>query len=147
MACCLCTAGCGRQAQSGSTFGYAAALIVLLICRQVWARGVENSSADEDLDSKSKQEHRLSQFKSANPHSPLIHHAGTFGRMESNTAALMKILDSLEKQERMVKTMLEDRKRQLRGNGAKAHPGLAQLTASTAQVREHAVQPKAACIS
>lgn len=78
----------------------------------------------------------MSQIKSANPHSLLIHHAGTFGRMESNTAALMKILDSLEKQERMVKTMLEDRKRQLRGNGAKAHPGLAQLASSTAQVRE-----------
>ncbi len=62
--------------------------------------------------------------------------AGTFGRMESNTAALMKILDSLEKQERMVKTMLEDRKRQLKGKG-KPQPGLQQLTASAAQVEHH----------
>ena len=54
--------------------------------------------------------------------------------MESNTAALMKILDSLEKQERMVKTMLEDRKKQLEGKG-RPQPGLQQLTASAAQVQ------------
>ncbi|CAL5227048.1 g9946 [Coccomyxa viridis] len=58
--------------------------------------------------------------------------SGTFGRMESNTAALMKILDSLEKQERMVKTMLEDRKRQLKGK-SRPQPGLEQLTTSAAQ--------------
>ncbi len=83
--------------------------------------------------------------------SHLVHPAGAFGRMESNTVALMKILDSLEKQERMVKTMLEDRKRQLKGSGAKANPGMAQLTASTAQVENRlpgqAVQLLAAFIS
>ena len=66
--------------------------------------------------------------------------AGAFGRMESNTAALMNILDSLEKQERMVKAMLEDRKRQLKGKG-RAQPGLEQLTASAAQVQYHATDP------
>lgn len=60
--------------------------------------------------------------------------------MESNTAALVKILDSLEKQERMVKAMLEDRKRQLKDKG-RAQPGLEQLTASTAQVQHHATHP------
>ena len=57
---------------------------------------------------------------------------GAFGRMESNTAALMKILDSLEKQERMVKSMLEDRRKQLKGS--KPQPAMLQLTASTTQV-------------
>ena len=52
--------------------------------------------------------------------------------MESNTAALMKILDSLEKQERMVKSMLEDRRKQLKGS--KPQPTMLQLTASTTQV-------------
>ena len=66
-------------------------------------------------------------------------HAGTFGRMESNTTALVKILDSLEKQEHMVKGMLEDRKRQLKGKG-RAQPSLEQLTASTAQVEHHATR-------
>ena len=65
-------------------------------------------------------------------------HTGTFGRMESNTAALMKILDSLEKQERMVKSMLEDRKKQLKGS--KPQPTMLQLTASTTQV------PKTTCL-
>ena len=59
---------------------------------------------------------------------------GAFGRMESGTAALMKILDTLEKQERMVKAMLEDRKQQLKGG--KPQPALLQLTASTAQVSQ-----------
>ncbi|CAK0759515.1 hypothetical protein CVIRNUC_002703 [Coccomyxa viridis] len=54
--------------------------------------------------------------------------------MESNTAALMKILDSLEKQERMVKSMLEDRKKQLKGS--KPQPAMLQLTASTTQASE-----------
>lgn len=58
---------------------------------------------------------------------------GAFGRMESNTAALMKILNSLESQERMVKAMLDDRKRQLKGGKAQ-QPAMRQLTASTAQV-------------
>ena len=66
--------------------------------------------------------------------------AGAFGRMESNTTALVKILDSLEKQERMVKAMLEDRKRQLKGKG-RAQPGLEQLTASAAQVQHHDTDP------
>ena len=66
--------------------------------------------------------------------------AGTFGRMESNTTALVKILDSLEKQERMVKAMLEDRKRQLKGKG-RSQPSLEQLTASAAQVQHHDTDP------
>ena len=63
---------------------------------------------------------------------------GAFGRMESNTAALMKILDSLESQERMVKAMLEDRKKQLNGKSkSKPQPGMNQLAESTAQVLDH----------
>ena len=72
--------------------------------------------------------------------------AGTFGRMESNTAALMKILDSLEKQERMVKTMLEDRKRQLKGK-SRPQPGLEQLTTSAAQVQHHGTEKRWAFVA
>ena len=54
--------------------------------------------------------------------------------MESDTAALMKMLDTLERQERMVKAMLEDRKKQLRGG--KPQPTMLQLTASTTQVSQ-----------
>lgn len=61
---------------------------------------------------------------------------GAFGRMESNTAALMKILDSLESQERMVKAMLEDRKKQLSGK-SKPQSGINQIAESTAQVLSH----------
>ena len=64
--------------------------------------------------------------------SQAVKYTGAFGRMESNTAALMKILDSLEKQERMVKSMLEDRRKQLKGS--KPQPAMLQLTASTTQV-------------
>ena len=64
--------------------------------------------------------------------SEAVEDTGAFGRMESGTAALMKILDSLEKQERLVKAMLEDRKQQLKGS--RPQPAMLQLTASTAQV-------------
>ena len=66
--------------------------------------------------------------------SQAVKYTGAFGRMESNTAALMKILDSLEKQERMVKSMLEDRRKQLKGSKPHAQPAMLQLTASTTQV-------------
>jgi len=70
----------------------------------------------------------------------ILPYTGAFGRMESNTAALMKILDSLESQERMVKAMLEDRKKQLNGK-SKPQPGLNQLAESTAQVLNHDPPP------
>ena len=58
---------------------------------------------------------------------------GAFGRMESDTAALAKILDRLEEQERMVKAMLEDRKQQLKGKG-RPQPGSRPVRARAAQV-------------